>query len=167
MALLSTNAGVDNEERRNHRRQAINFAAHKGFRGITRGFLSQLISKSARADEVLVENILAMADDIGRAGFVRQQTAILGRRDQKDTLSSFNAPLLVSCGTSDVLTPPKFSIEMANLAPDAKLELLGGVGHLSSLEAPEAVTTALHDLFCRIERGTNDDELLHTSQKLQ
>ena len=110
-----------------------------------------MISKSALFDQALADNILAMASDIGRAGFVRQQTAILGRRDQKDTLAGFNAPVLVLCGTSDVLTPPKFSKEMADLAPNSTLTLLDGIGHLSSLEAPEAVTTALHDLFYRIE----------------
>ncbi|MDC0062762.1 alpha/beta hydrolase [Candidatus Puniceispirillum sp.] len=151
MGLLSTNAGVDNDERANARRQAIRLATHKGFKGITRSFLSKLISKTARDDGVLADNILAMARDIGRVGFVRQQTAILGRRDQKDTLANFNAPVLVLCGTLDVLTPPKLSIEMADLAPDATLKFLHGIGHLSSLEAPRAVTTALHDLFCRIE----------------
>ena len=119
MGLLSTNAGVDNDERANARRQAIRLATHKGFKGITRSFLSKLISKTARDDPVLADNILAMARDIGRVAFVRQQTAILGRRDQKDTLANFNAPVLVLCGTLDVLTPPKFSIEMADLAPDA------------------------------------------------
>ena len=59
--------------------------------------------------------------------------------------------MLVLCGTSDVLTPPKFSEEMADLAPDVNLLLLDGIGHLSSLEAPEAVTEALHELFCRID----------------
>jgi pimeloyl-ACP methyl ester carboxylesterase len=151
MALLGTNVGVDSDARANDRRQAIKLATHKGFRGITESFLSQLISKSARVDEVLTKNILAMASDIGREGFVRQQTAILGRRDQKDTLASFNAPVLVLCGTSDVLTPPKFSKEMADLAPDVNLKLLDGIGHLSSLEAPGEVTKALRELFCRIE----------------
>ena len=151
MGLLSTNVGVDNDECANERRQAIKLAAHTGFKGITKSFLSQLISKTASVDLVLADNILAMASDVGRIGFVQQQTAILGRRDQRDTLASFDAPVLVLCGTSDVLTPPKFSLEMANLAPDATLTLLDGIGHLSSLEAPEAVTTALHNLFCRIE----------------
>ena len=150
MALLSTNAGVDNDERANERRQAIKLATHKGFKGITRSFLFQFISKTAHVDSVLADNILAMASEVGRSGFVRQQTAILGRRDQRDTLKDFDAPVLVLCGTSDVLTPPKFSIEMADLAPDATLTLLDGIGHLSALEAPGAVTTALHDLFCRI-----------------
>ena len=47
------------------------------------------MSKSARVDEVLSDNIMKMASDIGRVGFIRQQTAILGRRDQKDTLAGF------------------------------------------------------------------------------
>ena len=83
MALLSTNAGVDSDERANERRRAIKLASHKGFKGITRSFLSQLVSKTALVDLELADNILAMANDIGRLGFVRQQTAILGRRDQR------------------------------------------------------------------------------------
>ena len=106
---------------------------------------------------MLADNILAMARDIGQVGFVQQQTAILGRRDQRDTLAGFDAPVLVLCGTSDVITPPKFSKEMADLAPHATLTLLDGIGHLSSLEAPGAVTTALRDLFYRIERSINGD----------
>lgn len=151
MALLGTNAGVDTNERANERRRAIKLATHEGFSGITRSFLSQLVSKTVPVDSELANNILAMASDVGRLGFVRQQTAILGRRDQRDTLAGFGAPVLVLCGTSDVLTPPKFSEEMANLAPNATLILLDGVGHLSSLEAPGAVSTALQDLFCRFE----------------
>ena len=50
-----------------------------------------------------------------------------------------------------MLTPPRFSEEIADLAPDVNLLLLDGIGHLSSLEAPRAVTEALQDLFCRIE----------------
>ena len=116
-------------------------------------------------DEALADNILAMASDIGRAGVVRQKTAIFGRRDQKDSLAGFNAPVLVLCGTSDVLTPPKFSREMANLAPNATLKLLDSIGHLSSLDAPELVTKSLNELFCEIKCSINVDELPDTSQK--
>ena len=151
MALLSTNVGVDNDKRANERRQAIELANHKGFRGITRSFLSKLISKTAPIDLVLADDILAMARDVGRETFIRQQTAVLGRRDQRDTLAGFNAPVLVLCGTSDLVTPPEFSIEMADLASNGTLKLLDGIGHLSSLEAPEAVTKALLDLFCRLD----------------
>ena len=42
MALFSTNAGVDSDLA-NDRRQAIKLVTHKGFKGITESFLSQLI----------------------------------------------------------------------------------------------------------------------------
>jgi pimeloyl-ACP methyl ester carboxylesterase len=41
---------------------------------------------------------------------------------------------------------------MAGLAPQARLCLLNGIGHLSSIEAPEAVTNAIESLF---ERATD------------
>ena len=151
MALLSTNAREDNKGSRMRRLQAIDLAKNKHFRGVTRRLMPRFLSKTALADESLVNDVLAMAADIGRLGFVKQQTAILGRRDQTDTLVDFTAPLLVLCGTQDELTPPPLSAEMANLAPNSTLCMLDGVGHLSSLEAPEAVTAALQELFKRIE----------------
>jgi pimeloyl-ACP methyl ester carboxylesterase len=48
------------------------------------------------------------------------------------------------------LTPPELSVEMASLAPNADLCLLDGVGHLSSMEAPDAVTEALRGLLAKI-----------------
>jgi pimeloyl-ACP methyl ester carboxylesterase len=72
-----------------------------------------------------------------------------GRRAQRDTLASVAAPVLVLWGNMDVLTPPHLSIEMAGLAPQAELCLLNGIGHLSSIEAPEAVTNAIESLFER------------------
>ena len=151
MALLSTSAKKDNDESCFQRSRAIKLAEHKGFQGVTKHLMPRLLSESALSDDKLVDDVLAMAAKIGRSGFVQQQTAILGRRDQTDTLAGFAAPLLILCGTLDVLTPPVLSVEMANLASDAALSLLDGVGHLSSLEAPNAVTAALLELFNRID----------------
>ena len=147
MALLSTNCRDDRAE--SQRQQAIALAKHKGFQGVTRHFMPRLLSEAALQDKAIVADVLAMATDIGRIGFVRQQTAIMGRRAQHDTLASFAAPVLVLCGNMDVLTPPNLSVEMAGLAPRAELCLLNGIGHLSSIEAPEAVTNALESLFGR------------------
>ena len=81
--------------------------------------------------------------------FAQQQKAILGRRDQRDVLVTFSAPLLIICGTDDKLTPPPLSAEMAALAPHADMRLLPDVGHLSTLEAPSACRRALLDLLAR------------------
>jgi pimeloyl-ACP methyl ester carboxylesterase len=149
MALLSTNCRDDSAESQLQRQQAITLAKHKGFQGVTRRLMPRLLSEVALQDEAIVADVLAMAADVGRIGFVNQQTAIMGRRAQHDTLASFTAPVLVLCGNLDVLTPPNLSVEMAGLLPQAELCLLNGAGHLSSIEAPEAVTNALESLFER------------------
>ena len=147
MALFSTNCRQDNDAQRAYRKQAIKLAQQDGFRGVTRQFLRKFLSPRALADTALVDGVLAMAADIGRVTFARQQHAILGRRAQHDTLASLNVPLSIVCGINDTLTPPALSQEMADLAPHADLRLLPDVGHLSTLEAAEACRDALVDLM--------------------
>ena len=149
MALLSSNCRDDSAESQRQRQQAIALAKHKGFQGVTRRLMPRLLSEAALQDEAIIADVFSMAADIGRIAFVQQQTAIMARRSQHNTLASFAAPVLVLCGTVDVLTPPNMSVEMAGLAPQAELCLLKGIGHLSSIEAPEAVFNALHSLFER------------------
>jgi len=150
MALFSTNCRQDNDAQRAYREQAIRLAQQDGFRGVTRQFLGKFLSPHALADTALVDGVLAMAADIGRVTFARQQHAILGRRAQHDTLASLNVPLLIVCGIRDTLTPPALSQEMADLAPHADLRLLPDVGHLSALEAADACRDALIDLMARL-----------------
>ena len=149
LALFSTNCRQDNDAQRAYREQAIRLAQQDGFRGVTRQFLGKFLSPRALADTALVDGVLAMAADIGRVTFARQQHAILGRRAQHDTLASLKVPLLIVCGIRDTLTPPALSKEMADLAPHADLRLLPDVGHLSTLEAADACRDALIDLMAR------------------
>ena len=150
MALFNTNCGQDNNAQRAYREHTIKLAQQDGFRGLTRQFLGKLLSSRALADTALVNGVLAMAEDVGRAAFVRQQHAILGRRTQRDTLASLKVPLSIVCGINDALTPPALSKEMANLARHADLRLLPNVGHLSTLEAADACRDALIDLMARL-----------------
>ena len=150
MALFSTNCRQDNDAQRAYREQAIRLAQQDGFRGVTRQFLGKFLSPRALADTALVDGVLAMAADIGRITFARQQHAILGRRAQHDTLASLNVPLLIVCGIRDTLTPPALSQEIADLAPHVDLRLLPDVGHLSTLEAADACRDALIDLMARL-----------------
>lgn len=147
MALFSTSCRQDDRAQRAYREQAIKMAEQDGFRGVTQQFLAKFLSPQALGDTAIVDGVLAMAADIGRGTFARQQQAILGRRAQHDTLASTNVPLSIVCGINDKLTPSALSQEMAVLAPHADLRLLPDVGHLSTLEAPDACRDALTDLM--------------------
>jgi pimeloyl-ACP methyl ester carboxylesterase len=144
MALLNTAYGTDTPERRQQRLATIEMAKSDRFRGVTRHLLKSFLSPAAMEDEALVARVIAMAESVGRENFIRQQQAILNRRDQADALRGLSVPALVLCGSLDTLTPPAISHEMAALAPQADLVILDGVGHLSTMEAPDAVTAHLN-----------------------
>ncbi|MDQ8029301.1 MAG: alpha/beta hydrolase [Brevundimonas sp.] len=46
-------------------------------------------------------------------------------------------------GDQDGVTPPEHAREMAEAIPDAHLVIVPDAGHISTLEQPDAVTTAL------------------------
>ena len=150
LALLSTSHKSDTTEKRQQRMATIEMAETDKFRGVTRHLLGSFLSPAALADELLVAGVLRMAQDVGRQVFISQQTAILNRREQSDTLATYRGEVMVLCGLLDALTPPSLSSEMAALSTHADLHLLPEIGHLSSLEAPEAVSEAVIKLLRRV-----------------
>ena len=84
-----------------------------------------------------------MARDTGVAVFRRQMAAIINRPSYLAGLAEISCPTLVLTGREDVITPPECAREMADQIPDARLELISGCGHLSTLEAPDAVNDAM------------------------
>lgn len=64
-------------------------------------------------------------------------------------LPSLANECLVIVGDQDDETPIEYSEEIALLMPNATLEVLEGVGHLSSLEAPETFMNHVRDFLSR------------------
>ena len=150
IALLNTQHRADPPERRKQREATIDMAQSDRFRGVTRHLLKSFLSPAAMEDETLVARVIAMAEEVGRENFVLQQRAILGRRDQSDTLGALTVPALVLGGGLDTLTPPQASRDMAELIPDAELVIMEEIGHLSTIEAPDEVTDILNAYLARL-----------------
>ena len=150
IALLNTQHRTDPPERRKQREATINMVQSDRFRGVTRHLLKSFLSSAAMEDETLVARVIAKAEEVGRENFVLQQRAILGRRDQSDTLGALTAPALVLGGGLDTLTPPQASRDMAELIPDAELVIMEEIGHLSTIEAPDEVTDILNAYLARL-----------------
>jgi len=56
--------------------------------------------------------------------------------DQRDRAEAIRAPTLVLCGAEDKVTPVDLSNELADLLPDARMEVIPRAGHLTNLEQP-------------------------------
>lgn len=140
LALLDTSARPDSEDQRARRRGLIELSTRGQFKGVTPRLLPLLVHPDRLDDALLVARITAMAEDVGQAGFVRQQTAIMGRIDGRPSLRHIQCPTMVIGGADDVITPPEVMGEIAELVPGASYHRLPDCGHLSTMEEPEVVT---------------------------
>jgi pimeloyl-ACP methyl ester carboxylesterase len=144
LALLDTSARPDTPEQARRRRGLMALTRSGRFRGVTPRLLPQLVHP-AHLEGPVAEEVMAMAERIGKDAFLRQQAAILGRPDSRPLLPGIRIPSLVGVGEADVLTPPVLAEEIAAGIPGARLALLPGCGHLPPLEDPAATTALLRD----------------------
>ena len=143
VALLDTSARADAPEQSAMRRAQMTLASQGRLAEVVEQQFPRLVHREHRADAALRQVFTLMAEDVGAAGFVRQQTAILGRADSRPTLGSIRCPTLVLVGEADELTPPERAAEIAAGIPAARLTTVPQCGHLSTLEQPDEVTRAL------------------------
>ena len=90
---------------------------------------------------------------LGPARYPAEQHAIMTRPDARQTLGSIRCPTLVLCGTEDRATPPAVNREIAAGINGSRYVELAGVGHITTLSAPEAVSHAVGNLISRVANG--------------
>jgi pimeloyl-ACP methyl ester carboxylesterase len=148
LCLMDTSARADSPEQSRRRRGLIATVARNPtqtakFRGVTPRLLPMLIHPNRLADTALTQDVIAMAERVGQAAFLRQQSAILGRPDSRPHLPSITVPTMVAVGAQDALTPPPDAEEMAALIPGAQLQIIPNCGHLAPMERPDEVSAIL------------------------
>ena len=143
LALLDTNPLAEREE--------VQAARGPQIDEVKAGHLGDLMQ------ELMIPNYLAtpdpthpistlcleMALGLGPEVFVRQSRALRDRRDQCETLKSYDGPTLILCGDKDRLCPVSRHELMHDLMPQSRLMILRDCGHLPTLEFPEETTAAL------------------------
>ncbi len=142
LALLDTSARPDTMEATVARRQAI-AESETDFDGVAAALQPRELHPTRLGDTALVGIVTAMARAIGRAGYVRQQEAIIGRADSRPTLAQIRCPTLVLCGREDALTPLALHEEMHAGIAGSTLVVIERCGHMSTLERPDEVNDAL------------------------
>jgi pimeloyl-ACP methyl ester carboxylesterase len=143
LALLDTSARPDTPQQTANRRAQIGQVGKSTLAEVIDAVFPILVHASRHGDARLREVVRLMAQEVGPEGFIRQQTAIMGRPDSRPTLSDIKCPTLVLVGDGDQLTPPPVAQEIAHGISGARLVIVPECGHSSTLERPEAVTTAL------------------------
>lgn len=144
LALLNTRAQTPDSAAAKARREGMIALAEQGrFDEVLAQWLPALLSSPALADPSLRASVEAMSRRLGPDVFVRQQRANLARADIGGVINSIGCPALVIGGSEDGIAPPAAVAELASLLPDARLHVLAGCGHLSTLEQPAEVNALL------------------------
>jgi pimeloyl-ACP methyl ester carboxylesterase len=143
LALLDTSARADSPDQTARRRGLIELSEKGEFKGVTPRLLPLLIHPARHEDKALTDQVMGMAERVGKDAFLRQQKAIMGRPDGREDLRRITCPTLVLCGRQDALTPLALHEEIAGLVSGAKLVVVEDCGHLSTMEKPVTVTAAL------------------------
>ncbi|WP_449470059.1 alpha/beta fold hydrolase [Sphingobium chungangianum] len=145
LALLDTTARPDTPEQTVQRRLTLEEARTGDFLSTALAGLTTLLHPERRGEVSLRDLNQRMARSVGLEGFARQLELIISRPDSRPFLSAISIPTLVLVGDTDALTPVERAQEIAENIPGTKLVIVPKCGHLSTIEQPQVVSSALVD----------------------
>jgi pimeloyl-ACP methyl ester carboxylesterase len=144
LALLDSTFKADAPERFDLRNRQIEDVKQGGLRAvITDEMKPNYLALCNRGNKVLLDLLIAMAMKLGEEAFISQSVALRDRTGQRGALETYQGPTLILCGAEDTLCPPALHREMASLAKNAIYCEIKNAGHISTLEHPDAVNSAL------------------------
>lgn len=152
IAVIDSNLAMPDSQQLEHR---VAWAQRVRAGGFANLIADELVEPLTRYPDMHGPLVFDMAIGLGPATFLQQNEALLHRRDRRDDLASLAVPVLVACGADDTLCPPAFHQELAARSPGAHLIVIEGSGHLSTIDRPDQVTTALQAWLAHCSQHTN------------
>jgi pimeloyl-ACP methyl ester carboxylesterase len=144
--LADTRAAADSAEARAGREKAIALVAAKGVSPYAEELVPKLVAPSNERALDLAMALATLQSPVGVAGAL---AALRDRPDATRDLADVDVPATVLVGALDAITPPAEAEKVAQAIRGAKLITVEGAGHLSALEAPDRVATAIEELMAR------------------
>lgn len=143
--MCDTRAAADMPSTAEGRRQMAMKALEEGAASVLAPMIPRLLSDETQANQPdIVELMQAMMFAVGSQTIHDHQIAMAQRRDFTAMLSDFTLPVLLICGTEDILTPPKEMKRLAEKLPQAVYAEIDKAGHMAPLEQPISVNKHIH-----------------------
>jgi pimeloyl-ACP methyl ester carboxylesterase len=140
LVLSNTRSGPDDEAGRERRAALASRLEAEGTEFLVDAPGPLLSDEADEETWRRVRDIIAAQPAAGLAAAAR---GMAERPDSTGDLARISVPTLVVTSTADALIPPDQTTPMAEQIPGAQLEVIEGVGHLSSMEAPGDFTLLL------------------------
>jgi pimeloyl-ACP methyl ester carboxylesterase len=137
--------GIKGQEEARQRYELLEKARTQGMRAMGEDWVQRMVHPDRLSDARLLDSILDM---IGRKTpdiFAAQIKALLSRPDATAVLAQIRCPALVLCGRQDSWSVLGHHEQMAAMIPNSRLVVIENCGHMSTMERPAEVTTALRE----------------------
>jgi 3-oxoadipate enol-lactonase len=141
LVLADTRATADDPATRAGRMLNLALVRDRGAGALVDKMLPKLLAPDA--PEALRTAVRAMGAGQTREAITFALLAMRDRPDRSDVAAAIDAPTLVVVGAHDEVTPPEEMRALAATMRRARVEVIDGAGHLSSLERPVAFNAAL------------------------
>lgn len=144
LVLLDTHAGAETAFNRVKFQLMAAAARVLGMRALAPEIARMFFSSRMRESQPdLVRDWKDRFASVPLRSALRTAAALRTRDSIVEQLARLEVPAVVIVGAEDQPTPPAYSEEIAARLPGAKLVVIERAGHLSTLEQPEAVTSAM------------------------
>lgn len=141
LILADTRAEADEDAVRQGRQEGIRQIAERGLDAYLAAALPRLTAPGAPA--AARDLVARLAAEQPPAAVSDALEALGGRPDRLVDLAGIAVPTLVVVGDQDLPTPVAAARTLAAGIADARLEVVAGAGHMSAVEAPDAVAAAV------------------------
>lgn len=144
LVQLDTRAIADTDEARAGRLKMAEAALAAGDSSPALAMLPKLLGKTSQDSRPeVVAAVQAMIERQTAAAVAAAQRGMARREDVRPRLKEIACPTLAIVGAEDVISTPAEMREFAAAMPNAKVVEIPAAGHMTTMEAPAAVTEAI------------------------
>jgi 3-oxoadipate enol-lactonase len=147
-ALVDTRAEGDTEQNKQNRANQARDVVENGMGPFIEGAIPRMYAQRTISERPqFVDRYRRIVERARPEAVAAALGGLAARSDVTEALRSVTCPVLVVVGSEDVLTPPSDARHIAEAAPNARLEIIEGAGHLANIEAPEQFNRILLDFL--------------------
>lgn len=145
LALLNTGIHPRTEKEIPGRQKLLDLSINAGMEAVADTWLPPMLSDTARQNPRLLDQLKQMVLRHSPQDFNGQIQALLNRPHAETVLSLINVPTLLISGSEDKWSPVSQHEVIQQQIPHSRLVVLEGVGHMSTVEAPEKIAEAMRE----------------------
>jgi len=143
LVLMDTNHKAELEEVKAMRDPQMKAAKEGKLVDVMRDEMKPNYLDASDNRESILHTFMEMAKSMGPEVFINQSKALKTREDQQSTLRLIAVPVLVICGSNDILCPVERHELMHSIINDSELKIINNAGHIPTLEQPKETTEVL------------------------